>query len=297
MFTQDNIKIENLVIGGSLEAFWYAYSNDLPIIYLEPDPPFHFERFHNIYEIPSLHLSDRVTLRTQTKTVEEGILKEQVWQKLLLLLSLSGNNLFGDNIKFASIDKNILSVGFGVSRRIKIEFNKLIVFDGGGILGLPGVIGTDLRDNIVYDWLNVRSGAKHDYDLFLFDDRFVNKMYFYNSFRSDSSLFKDIVSISYLADEQLEDYSCSSTYVKFKAVKEMKNMGLRGARNGKNVLDPTKYKYYAIDIEPANRVIIDCKKQIFEEDERFIFVDKNIEEIMCDPVASKSYLRRISSRL
>jgi len=295
MFSGDNLKIDKLVIGGSVEALWYAFCMDLPLVYFRPIHPFYFERLENIYEIPALKLSEKVLMKTQDAHVEEGILKDKIWQRLIFLLSMSGRNPFGDNAVSASIDDNIMSVNFGIKKKVNIEFKKLIIFDSEGVTGLPPPTKVIKNKSYVYDWMNIVSGGKHEYDMFLFDDDLVNKVYFYSSFRLDNHKVKDLVCLSRVPYEEIDHYSYSDTYAKLKLTKIMKGLGMRGARNGRDQENPDKYKYYAVTIEPTYRETKNDIINIYDQDDdRFLFLNEKIENMLDMPVEYTGYLKKLT---
>ena len=60
----------------------------------------------------------------------------------------------------------------------------------------------------------------------------------------------------------------------------MKESGIRGARNGKDQRDKTKYKYYSVKIEFDNRdIIYPTPKQISLQDNIFFNYD-TLDDIM-----------------
>ena len=76
-----DFQYDEMVIGGDLNAFFYSYKNDVPLLINKVRAPFRFE--------PQ---------------------EEELWNKLYFLLSLSGNNMFGDKIDTIRIDEKQLTV-------------------------------------------------------------------------------------------------------------------------------------------------------------------------------------------
>ena len=66
----------------------------------------------------------------------------------------------------------------------------------------------------------------------------------------------------------------------FKVLKIMKEAGIRGARNGRDMKDKTKYKYYALKIENDRREIIPLQKTLYEETESIEFIHDSEETII-----------------
>ena len=85
---------------------------------------------------------------------------------------------------------------------------------------------------------------------------------------------------------------------RFKVLKMMKAAGIRGERNGRNPLYPERstvpYKYYAVKIEAAERVIYPTTERLYEPDPRFEFRYDTAEELLAEASAPTGYLGKIS---
>jgi len=290
-----NLNYEKIVYGGSLEAFLFAYKNNLPVLYTNLKPPFLFDYLQPVGEFDKLNIkSPPNVLNSPTGSISYGPSKLQIWQKLYFLLSMSGKILYGDTVKSASIEGYEMHLNCGTSKRKIVSFDQVIFFDDAGVTGLPPINKQTKLKNIVYDWVNITSGGSHSYDLFLNDDDFAKFVYFYPSDRNDNSKLKDLVCVSHLSDEQTDDFSYSSTYVKFRLLDMFKEHGIRGARNGKDPNRPGKYKYYAVKLEPTKREVERQLTNEYHQDDRFIFNQYSLEDILQMPYASEGYLKRIS---
>ena len=275
-----------IVIGGCLSSLLYAYKNNLPVIFINPKPPFRYDKIESEYDLSFLGLEPF-----------EMYYQRQVWERLLFLLGLSGNLPLSNNAAGLRVVDNLLTVTTANHRVIKFQFDKLIIFDDEGIFGLPMMSGQIAGKNRVIDWVNVRSGCSHPHNELNSGDDFVNKIIFYPSDRSDNKNLKDLVSISHLTDEQLQDHDYSDTMVRFKVKKMMKAVGIRGARNGRDVKNPNKYKYYAVRVEPAERVVEKDVKRYYEPDERFEFRYDEVFDLIKDPKRPPNYLGILSEIL
>jgi|10_taG_2_1085330.scaffolds.fasta_scaffold48955_3 hypothetical protein len=251
--------MQELVIGGNLRALLYSYKTGTPVLFVTPKPPF---RFH--------YLPGEVTSR---------IKQRQAWEALLFILNLSGLVLFPGILVGLRVEDNRI-VAKAKRDKVEIKFDKLIIFDDTDIDGLPRVVSELKCKNRVIDWINIRSSSRHEIKSLYGDDNFVSEIIFYSSDRSDNKKHKDLVSISYLADEELLDFNYSSTMVKFKVLDMMKRSGIKGKRNGIDPRNKNKYKYYAIKIEPTKRKIENLSKRIYEEDDRFIFIEDPLSDIL-----------------
>jgi hypothetical protein len=290
-----NLNYEKIVYGGSLEAFLFAYKNNLPVLYTNLKPPFLFDYLQPVGEFDKLNIkSPPNVLNSPTGSISYGPNKLQIWQKLYFLLSMSGKILYGDTVKSVSIEGYEMHLNCGTSKRKIVSFDQVIFFDDAGVTGLPPINKQTKLKNIVYDWVNITSGGSHSYDLFVNDDDFAKFVYFYPSDRNDNSKLKDLVCVSHLSDEQTDDFSYSSTYVKFRLLDMFKEHGIRGARNCKDPNRPGKYKYYAVKLEPAKREVERQLTNEYHQDDRFIFNKYSLEDILQMPYASEGYLKRIS---
>ena len=288
---------ENIVIGGNLEALAYAFVNNFSVLYTELSEPFEFDYVPFGLELGALGSLPSTNLSTNFGSLKVGPSKMQIWQKLLFSMSMAGKGIYGDTINTIDINDGDLIINcFGTKNRI-LSYDKLIVFDERGLRGLPEITGQTKKKNIVYDWVNINSGGKHDYDLFSYKDDFVNKVYFYSSRRSDNSKSKDLVSVSYLTDEQLVDFSYSETYVKFKLLELFRELGLRGARNGRDSQRPGHYKYYAVKLTPADRQVRSSVENNYKLDDSVVFNNMTFEDILKQPYALDGYLKRVVEAL
>ncbi len=273
---------DKIVIGGCLSALLYAYKNNIPAIFATPKRPFRYDVIEKDYDLSFVGLEPF-----------ESYYQRQVWERLLLLLGLSGNLPLSSNAAGFRVADNMLTVTTNNHRVVKFEFDELIIFDDNNISGLP-MISDEIREkNRVLDWVNVRQGAKHQHDEIIGDDDFVNRIIFYPSDRVDNKKLKDLVAISYLTDEQLQDHDYSDTMVRFKVTKMMKSVGIRGARNGRDVNNPDKYKYYAVKVEPSERVVEPDVKRYYETDERFQFRYDTVFDLLKSPKKPKNYLGKL----
>ena len=227
-------QFDEIAVGSGLNAAAYAYLNSVPLIINRHNPPFKFDEIEldDFGKIP------------QTK----------LWNQLLFFLSLSGLCPLSDKVENCRIeDEDILKVTTKKSRAAQFKFNKLVIFDDENFSGLdaPTKINSTYR---VIDWINVRSGAIHEFDRIDTESDFVKCVYFYKSERIPGTHSKkDVAALSYLSYEQLQDYKYSDTYARFVVRRMMKEHGIRGRKNGRNPNDLSKHKYHDIKLEAARR--------------------------------------------
>jgi len=262
-----------IVIGGGLSAKLYAYYNNFPCVYRGFDAPFRFDEFEK--ELSSF--------KTQNML--------QAHEQINFILGLSGQLLVGDKAQSLNIRDNLLKVATHNSRLGRFEFNKLIIFNDIGVYGLPPIKRKQVGKSRVLDWFNVRSGMEHDHDLLETQDEFIRKVIFYPSDRfgnqASGRVRKDLVAVSSLEEDQVRDFEYSDTMARFKILQMMKDAGIKGARNGRDMKNPETYRYYSPKIEATQREIIPDVTNYYEEDARFEFrydtPEEIIEQFECDP--------------
>ena len=267
---QQVFKYDQIVVGGGLNALLYAYFNDCPCIFTSANPPFRFNNFDEAFDFSFLGV------RSSSKL--------ELWERLIALLGLSGLLPMTNKTASITINKNVLKAVTRISRLGRFQFDKLIIFDDEKVSGLPFLKNRIELPAKVIDWFSVRSGMEHHHDGMSTQDNFVNRVYFYPSDRLDGAkgkrIRKDLVAISYLEPDQLNNFDYSPTMARFKIIQLMKDAGIRGARNGRDTYNPKLYRYYSPKIESAQREIVRDIKNYYEPDERFEFRYDTPEEII-----------------
>jgi hypothetical protein len=255
---------DNVVIGSRLNAVIYAFSHGLPLLLTSVKKPSKVEYLEpaNVAILGDLNSKPQ---RTRDGFKEHGARKLDVWNRLTFIMSAAGHIPFSNKISSIRVDeeKRELKVFTHNSRSIIIHCNRIIIFDDTNINGLPVPIQmpTDDDKRKVMDWISVRSGMVHPYDLFQTDSPFVNRVCFYPSDRIDGTHDKkDLVAISYLTKAELNEIEHSDLFVRYKVLDLMKEAGIRGRRNGRDPNNPDRYKHYAIKLETHKREVdLECR--------------------------------------
>jgi hypothetical protein len=237
---------EKVVIGNSLDAVLYSHTNNLPLLLNSYNPPFRFDRSGKL----------------------------DVYREVLSSLALSGLVPVSDKIQSIRIEDQMIKIITTRNLMVKVFFEELILFDDEKVYGLepPREIINEGEVKVIH-WITVNSGCKHSVDILETDDEFVNKIFFYKSERiGGNHVFKDAVTLSCLKEEEINDVEHSDIYVKYKVKKLMKEAGIRGTRNGKDVDNPEKFKYYDIRLDVARREIIELRKNIYDDTEFIRFI-------------------------
>ena len=130
-------------------------------------------------------------------------------------------------------------------------------------------------------------------------DGFVEKIYFYSSprFAARNHNYKDLVAVSHLSREQLTDIEYSDVAVRFKILQKMKDLGIRGARNGRDQKYPDKYKYYAVRIEAREREVFPVKRVRYLDTKDIIFDRRTPEEIILEHSFKENHSYKTLSQL
>ena len=272
---------EKIVIGDSLEALLYAHYNDYYIIPNSSESPF-FLDFISPEISRQLGIKDEWELETQNGPKNFGYPVVDLWKRIIFNLSVRGLCYPSDKIYSIRLEENSLKIQTRDSRMTQIYFDELFIFNENKVNGLP--VAKKKNDFLVrvVDWMSVRSGMSHQYEYYESEDDFIRQIFFYPSDRIDGNNFKhkDVCAISYLDRDKINEFEYSDTYSKFKIQKIMKSLGIRGARNGRSVEDPTKYKYYALKVEYDEREILRMERDIYEDFGSVRFMYMTLQDII-----------------
>jgi hypothetical protein len=248
-------KFEKIVFGATPAAVIFAHKNNLPIIFIKQKAPFFFD------------------------SATPDCPKLEAYKKMLYILSLSDKVPFYNNVGFAKIDGNTLSLTTKDSRLAKVNFEQAIIFDEEGLNGVDPPVIPESPQYQVLDWFNVRSGMCHAHTQVETGSDFIKWVYFYASDRIDGNHNKkDLVAVSTMTEEQLRDIEYSEIYAKFKILKLMKDAGISGAKNGTS---PTgQAKFCPLKIESAHREVRKLTRPHHQDNDylKFNYEECDIEE-------------------
>ena len=292
---------DTVVVGGNLPAFLYAYTNNLPIVFVDAKPPFEFDEVDNLdFEGLGLQYSYNENRLYSDRYGGKEKRHLRLWERIGFLLGVAGLMPVSSYAESIRIQGNQLKIATERQRTTKINFNKLVIFNDEKVSGLTPTTKEEKGKNRIIDWFSVSSGCNHDVGHLVDPDDFINKIIFYPTKRSENRNLKDLYAESYLTDEQLTDFDYSETMARFKILKMMKSAGMRGERNGRNPKYPERssvpYKYYAIKIEPSERVVYSATKKFYEPDPRFEFRYDTIEEALANTKKPEGYLGKLSEK-
>lgn len=251
-----------VVIGSGLAPALYALINDHVLIQNVIESPHRFDFLDpgDLTE-PLGIVNEVVSLVGEHGLRTVGVQKSALWRRVLFVLSMRGSLPFADKVDSIRLHaENKLSVMTTGNKKYEIDFDHLRIFDSRHVEGLEFCDSLPQRHDkkLVLDWFNVRSGCVHRFDILHYPGDFVREVHFYPSDRiAGNHDKKDLVSFSYLTEEEYRSAEYSSVLTKYKILNWMKDTGIRGQSNGRDPNDPTKKKHYAIRIEHARRQVID----------------------------------------
>tara|TARA_R110000824_G_scaffold270078_1_gene458548 strand:+ start:275 stop:1198 length:924 start_codon:yes stop_codon:yes gene_type:complete len=290
---------DNLVIGSEPNAVIFAYLKGYPLVTNRDVFPFRFDYFDRGVDLSKLCLGlEEVQLQEKTF----GPSKLDAYKHLSFVLNLAGLCPLGRRLYSCRLKEgNLLKITTKNSRMIQVEFDQLYIFNDENILGLPEPIEPLNKEMCkVFDWIDATCCTTHSHQYFETDDDFVREVYFYPTERLDGYRpdRKDLVAVSYLSKEQLGEYEYSDTYVKFKVLNMMKETGIKGARNGRDMLDKTKYKHYALKLQPQKREVVSLQKNLYDDIENIEFMYQSEEDILKEVSVDKSrYVHHLNLKM
>lgn len=199
-----------VVVGWGLECLLYAYHNRCPAIITENSPPHPFDLLHE-----------------EEKSLENlaGNRKLDLYNFLIFNLSMNGLLPFAGQI--VSTEK--LKGGL----RVVIDNTLVCFFSAAKITKRNPCVSPDKK--IVLDWINVRSGLRHEHKILKNTSNIANCIHFFPSERIDgsaSSNLKDLAVLSYMTNEEILDSNYSQFHVRMRTAEIMRDAGIRGPKNG-----------------------------------------------------------------
>ena len=228
------LSYDKIVIGSSLEALMFAFNNQLPVFFTEPERPFRFDFLDPSLDLSKLKLAntERI-LRTLDGEIKVGLPKEILWERLIFMLSYFGMAPLADMCKSMRYTGDTMVFSDEYSKIAEINFSHCYYFGDKNCHKLLNEKPIDSRAYICYDWIAFNRGGKHNVDFIKTKDDFVRAIWFYSSDRIDgNSPVKDACVVSHLTAEQLVDFDYSETMSRFKMIHEMESRGMKGKFNG-----------------------------------------------------------------
>ncbi len=219
-----------VVVGWGLESLVYSFYRNCPVILTKDLPPHPFEVLQDEEAQLSCHVGEN---------------KLELYNFLIFNLSMNGLLPFGGQVAKTEekegglyvVSKNALSCLFvtPVLKKIQPQVHE--------------------EKKVVVDWINVRSGLRHEYECIENTSDFAKYILFYPSKRIDGSAasnLKDLAVVSHMADEEILDSNYSQFHVRMKVAEIMKEAGIRGPKNG---VGPSGQRYRPLLLENYKREV------------------------------------------
>lgn len=234
---------DRIIIGGSLASLLCGYCYNIPVIYTMPRIPLFFE------------------------TDERLGSKSRLWRELSATMSLSGLLPMGNKTQSIRIEDGTLKAFTEDPVYGHFAFDDIIVFDDTAIHGWDEKIEKE-KKLMVLDWMNDRGSSPHDIDFLETPDDFVRDVHFYLSDRifGNPQKKRDILSISWLTEQQIRSVEYTDTYARFKVLEMMTDAGIKGRKNGTDK-KTGREKNLSIKIETASRDVLPVFREPFSEEE------------------------------
>lgn len=234
------LKAQKLVIGHTLEALQFAQDNGAVVLINEQQTP------HPI----------------------ENPKEWKEWHRLTFLLGMRGLSPIPSDTNSIRIEEGCASVSTEAHRVIKINFEELHIFDTSRVQGLG--IETKVLKFLVYDWFDIKRGAKQSINKLVNDDEFVRELCFYPSLRKDGNngSIKDCYTKSYINSEDLEKFEYSETAARFAAMRLIKENNLTGPS-----------RKFGDKVHHLNLVLKHSRRELYEHTKKYIInesLPKNI---------------------
>ena len=153
---------------------------------------------------------------------------ENKWYRLTFELGMRGLSPIPSAVEGIRMTDSMANVTTEFYRLIKIHFKELYIFDMELVTGLP--VEEKVEEYVVYDWFNVKRGAKQPACKILTSTDFVKELVFYPSIRKDGNdgSFKDCYAKSYISAHHMNEFEYSETAAKMITMRLIKQNGLQG---------------------------------------------------------------------
>lgn len=247
-----NPHYEQIVVGSSLRALLFAGLHELPVFFTKPDKPKPFELFPPLVDLSSFGLENTLRIwQTPEGEYQTGDYKIYLWEHLLFVLGLKGLAPFSDMCFSLRLDEDCLTGYSEYAKLRSVDFDICHYFDDRGRYNfLPS---KNVKPEYeVYDRIAFMRGGKHKYDLIRTTDNFCDSIWFYPTPRVDGKTsIKDACVVSILSEEQVDNFDFSETMARLTTLETMKDLGLRGPKNGYQ--EDGRPRYRSFKTETINR--------------------------------------------
>lgn len=242
-----NLKLNEIVIGSSVEAALFAYYGKHRVLFTRQDPPTDFDK------IEDFGLGDDLG---------------KMWDKYMFLLSIGGYIPFANKVKFIRyVDANTLKVITHDETVCIVNFDKLYIFDDHNIVDLPLSPSTTNNRVRIVDWFYVERGNIHEHNFIQNNTDFMNQVYFFRNSIRKTAKRKDVCVVTYCEKDKLDDYP--EHLIRIKTENLMRELGIETATPHKT----------SIKIDHKIRDIKELGKNIYTDFDNVKFVYDDLKFI------------------
>ena len=238
----------NIVVGGDVASFLYAFKNDYYVAFTKSEKPFFFEKF------------------------DTGDLKAAVWEFLYLQMIYRGKILGVEPNQSIRIEDNVLKIITEGNSLLNYKFSNLAVINPSMLTGVSPV-KTVNRKLWVVDKLKL-SAREHGQKYHCVGDDFVKELHFDNIGRQ-----KFIYVVSEIAERKLNDFDYTAVPLRYKLFPVLRDLGIQGSRNGKN-------KSLSMKLTPMERFQRPMQNHEYEDEEKVKFLEINEDDIWTPQASS-----------
>ena len=232
---------QNIVVGGDIASFLYAFKNDCFVAFTKPGKPFFFEKF------------------------DTGDLKEAVWTFLYFQMMYRGKILGVEPNQTIRAEEDILKIITEGNSLLNYKFEDLVCFNPEMLSG-ASILEKKNRKHFVVDKIKL-SARQHDQKYHFVGDDFVKELHFDNIGRQ-----KFIYVVSEIFESEINDFDLGQVTLRYKLEPILKKLGIQGSRNGKN-------KSLSMKLTSLDRFIRPMETHEYKEEERIKFMEINEDDI------------------
>lgn len=230
MRTRETIKhifeYDKLIIGNNVEALFYSFTNNIPMIMNDEPFIYPFEFFKPSLPIEKLLMKPtNYKMKTPKGFKNFGVQKLKVFDRLAFTNSLAGLLPYNEPALDIVVDEaNKELTIINLLGNIQMRFNELLVFDAKNVTFMDYDIVTSTKKEkiVVADWFYMDAMKQHDLDYIVTDDDFVKEVFFYISTETGfvrRRASKAAVAVSYLNLGELDD--CLDVFARIRMQREL----------------------------------------------------------------------------
>jgi hypothetical protein len=248
-------KVERLCIGNDVNSILFSHHYNVPIIIHKPHI---YSRFHLIEDmeehfIKKYDLAPNVLCDFRSGKECTRYSSLEIIEKALPAMSANGLVWPSFLIKNIVVNKEASEIDLVLTNnlRIVIQYEKLFILNS---MPYEIYVSEELKKGKkyeVHDYFKVLCVKPHEINFLKLDDHFINEVHMYHTIYKST---KDVVSISFLDEVQLESGDYETYHALFKTKKILKDCGITGKINK---YDKVRNKVYYLDLqlEHSKRII------------------------------------------